>query len=80
MIVIGLARLVTNHVRGLAEQSGSELPAYQVGRRHIEVVEEHAGPTGDIAGMYGVVRKKSGLKFENDGVCGYGLILAFILH
>jgi len=28
-------------------------------------VKEHMGARGDIAGIYGAVRKESGLKFEN---------------
>ena len=32
---------------------------------HMEMVEKYAGAKGDIAGIYGVVRMESGLKFEN---------------
>jgi hypothetical protein len=32
---------------------------------HLEAVKEHQGKTGDIAGIYGAVRKESGLPFEN---------------
>ncbi len=64
MIAIGLAREVTDHIRDLAKQSGSKLPAYEVGCQHMEEVEKYAGPKGDIAGTYGVVRMESGLSFE----------------
>jgi hypothetical protein len=29
------------------------------------MVQEHMGSKGDIAGVYGAVRKEAGLKFEN---------------
>jgi hypothetical protein len=49
----------------LAEKSGAKLPGMELAKKHLEAVKEHAGKTGDIAGIYGAVRKESGLPFEN---------------
>jgi hypothetical protein len=37
----------------------------EVAKKHLEAVKEHEGQKGDIAGIYGAVRKESGLPFEN---------------
>jgi len=49
----------------LAENSGAKLPGMEIAKKHLEAVKEHHGKTGDIAGIYGAVRKESGLPFEN---------------
>ena len=41
------------------------MPAVEVADAHLAAVKEHMGEKGDIAGIYGAVRKESGLKFEN---------------
>ncbi len=41
------------------------MPAVEVADAHLAAVKEHMGDKGDIAGIYGAVRKESGLKFEN---------------
>jgi hypothetical protein len=43
---------------GLATSSGSKLPGMEIAINHLEAVKEHQGKTGDIAGIYGAVRKE----------------------
>lgn len=65
VIAIGLAKAVAHHIQEMAEQSGTALPSYQIACQHMDLVEEHAGKSGDVAGIYGIVRIASGLQFEN---------------
>jgi hypothetical protein len=51
---------------GLAEKGGAKLPGMEIAKKHLEAVKEHQGKAGDIAGIYGAVRKESGLPFENE--------------
>lgn len=60
-----LARKDAAHAKSLAESSGCRLKAVEVADQHLKEVVEHAGDKGDIAGIYGAVRKEAGLKFEN---------------
>ena len=60
-----LARKDAGHARSLAEACGAKMNALEVADAHLAQVVEHAGDRGDIAGIYGAVRKESGLKFEN---------------
>ncbi|CAK4034842.1 related to gamma hydroxybutyrate dehydrogenase [Lecanosticta acicola] len=61
-----LARKDAGHARSLAEASGCKLKGLEVADEHLKAVVDHAGDKGDIAGIYGAVRKESGLKFENN--------------
>ncbi|TKA31426.1 hypothetical protein B0A50_02273 [Salinomyces thailandicus] len=60
-----LARKDARHARSLAESCGAKLKGLEVADRHLQDVIEHMGDKGDIAGIYGAVRKQSGLEFEN---------------
>ena len=60
-----LARKDVGHVLELAEKTGTKLKAAEVADQHLKEVKEHMGERGDLAGIYGAVRKESGLKFEN---------------
>jgi len=53
------------HALSLAEKSGSSLPNMEVAKKHLEEVKSQQGAKGDIAGIYGAVRRASGLPFEN---------------
>lgn len=65
MVKVSSARVLTAHVLDLAKQSGASVKGYQVAVDHLKVVEEHAGGSADINGIYGVVRLESGLPYEN---------------
>ncbi|EED20680.1 6-phosphogluconate dehydrogenase family protein [Talaromyces stipitatus ATCC 10500] len=63
---VDLARKDLRHVTSVAEQSGMRMRSLEVVDEYLKQVKEHSGERGDIAGMYGAVRKESGLKFENE--------------
>jgi len=61
------ARKDAGHAMNLAKASGMELKLAKQADEYLKVVADYAGGSkGDIAGVYGAVRKQSGLKFEND--------------
>lgn len=60
-----LARKDARHAKSLADACGAKMKGLEVADEHMKMVVDHAGDKGDIAGLYGAVRKESGLKFEN---------------
>ncbi|KAI9663953.1 MAG: hypothetical protein M1821_007444 [Bathelium mastoideum] len=64
IVNVEMAKHVASHVLALAEETGTSLSSYKVAVDHIDDVEKHAGEAGDISGIYGAIRKKSGLPFE----------------
>ncbi|KAK7423779.1 hypothetical protein QQZ08_008934 [Neonectria magnoliae] len=66
LFAVGLARKDARHLLSLAEAAGARLQNVETANAHLTQLEEHAGPSGDIAGIYGAARKEAGLKFEND--------------
>ena len=65
MINITIAKHVAGHVLDMAKASGTHLPAYEVARKNMDVVEEHAGKSGDLDGIYGAIRVASNLKYTS---------------
>jgi 3-hydroxyisobutyrate dehydrogenase-like beta-hydroxyacid dehydrogenase len=65
MVNIGMAQTVADHVLELAKSTGTNLACYEVAKRRMDLIEEHAGKKGDIDGLYGAVRLESGMKYEN---------------
>ncbi|KAJ8109711.1 hypothetical protein OPT61_g7260 [Boeremia exigua] len=63
---IDLARKDARHAKALADASGSSVKGLDVARARLDDVKEHLGDKGDIPSVYGVVRKESGLQFENE--------------
>lgn len=53
------------HAKSLADASGVKLKGLDVAGQHLKDVVEYAGDKGDIAGVYGAVRREAGLEFEN---------------
>ena len=66
LFAVDLARKDARHALDLAKAAGTRLYNAETGDRHLAALKEHAGEKGDIAGIYGAVRKEAGLKFEND--------------
>lgn len=64
---VDLARKDARHAKKIAADAGVRLQIVDIADAHLAQVQEHAGSSGDLAGIYGAVRKESGLKFENDG-------------
>ena len=56
---------VTSKVMGVAKSKGVALKSYETAIKHLEDVQEHSGPSASILGIYGAVRKESGLPYEN---------------
>ncbi|KAH8586445.1 hypothetical protein B0O99DRAFT_644465 [Bisporella sp. PMI_857] len=65
LMPVDWARKDIRHARALAEKAGVRLGDLEVADEHLKEVKEHMGPRGDIASIYGAVRKEGGLKFEN---------------
>lgn len=63
---VDLARKDLRHVTDVARQSGMQMKSLEVVDGYLKGVKDHAGERGDLAGVYGAIRKESGLKFEND--------------
>ncbi|KAI1425284.1 NAD binding domain of 6-phosphogluconate dehydrogenase-domain-containing protein [Xylaria sp. FL1777] len=61
------ARKDAGHAMKMARDAGMELKLIKESDEYLKVVADHAGGSkGDIAGIYGAVRKQNGLKYEND--------------
>jgi 3-hydroxyisobutyrate dehydrogenase-like beta-hydroxyacid dehydrogenase len=65
LFAVDLARKDAGHAMALAKAAGTQLKAAEVADGHLVQVKEHMGERGDIASIYGAVRKEAGLKFEN---------------
>ncbi|KAL8669944.1 MAG: hypothetical protein Q9168_005494 [Polycauliona sp. 1 TL-2023] len=65
LFAVDLARKDAKHALKVAEANGMSLKDVEVADNHLSDVQEVMGKRGDIASIYGAVRKESGLKFEN---------------
>ena len=66
LFAVDLALKDLRHAKSIAKEAGVKMENAEAAGRHLEMVKEHAGAMGDIAGIYGAVRKEAGLKFENE--------------
>ena len=64
LFAVDLARKDAGHALDLAKSAGVKMGDVEVADNHLKEVKEHQGSSGDIASIYGAVRKESGLKFE----------------
>lgn len=65
LFAVDLARKDLRHAYGIAEGGGQRMRNVEVTDSLLEEVKEERGESGDIAAVYGVVRKRAGLGFEN---------------
>ena len=65
LFAVDLARKDAKHALNIAEASGSRMKNVEVADSHLAHVQKHMGSRGDLAGIYGAVRKESGLEYEN---------------
>ncbi|TQS32741.1 hypothetical protein Golomagni_06936 [Golovinomyces magnicellulatus] len=65
LFAIDLARKDARHAKKIAADAGVTLHNVETADAHFAEVQKHCGSTGDIAAIYGAVRKEAGLKFEN---------------
>lgn len=63
---VDLARKDAKHALDVADSSGVRMRDVEVADRHLADVQQYMGSKGDIAGIYGSVRRESGLRFENE--------------
>jgi 3-hydroxyisobutyrate dehydrogenase-like beta-hydroxyacid dehydrogenase len=66
LFAVDLALKDARHAQNLAEGAGVRLRNVETAANSLRKAKEHAGPSADMAGIYGAVRKEAGLKFEND--------------
>lgn len=64
LFAVDLARKDAGHALALAKTHGVRMKDVEVADEHLAVVQKHQGKKGDIASIYGAVRKEAGLKFE----------------
>ncbi|KAI9799523.1 MAG: Amino-acid acetyltransferase, mitochondrial [Piccolia ochrophora] len=62
---VDLAIKDAKHALSLAESSGTRIKSVEMADAHLAEVKKERAEKGDIAGIYGVVRKESGLEYEN---------------
>ncbi|KAH8691436.1 6-phosphogluconate dehydrogenase family protein [Talaromyces proteolyticus] len=62
---VDLVRKDARHIMNIAKDSGMRMRSVEVADKYLVDVKEHMGERGDIAGMYGAIRKESGLNYEN---------------
>lgn len=65
LFAVDLARKDARHAMALAKAAGTQLKDLEIADEHLAQVKEHMGSRGDIASIYGAVRKEGGLNFEN---------------
>ncbi|KAL3457486.1 hypothetical protein BJX64DRAFT_280577 [Aspergillus heterothallicus] len=65
LFAVDLARKDLRHAANLAESAGMTLKSVKVTDDYLKVVKEEKGEKGDIAGIYGAIRKEAGLPFDN---------------
>ncbi|KAI8257951.1 putative oxidoreductase YfjR [Colletotrichum sp. SAR11_239] len=64
LFAVDLARKDARHAMAIAKAAGTRLQNIETADKHLEIVKAHVGPSGDMAGIYGAVRKESGLKYS----------------
>ncbi|KAJ6154082.1 hypothetical protein N7485_012451 [Penicillium canescens] len=65
LFAVDLARKDLRHAYGIAEGAGQRMRNVEVTDSLLEGVKGERGESGDIAAVYGVVRQRAGLEFEN---------------
>ncbi|KAH1489243.1 hypothetical protein LV164_005011 [Aspergillus fumigatus] len=65
LFAVDLARKDLRHAASLAEAAGMRLRSVEITDAYLQEVKAEKGEKGDIAGVYGAIRKESGLPFEN---------------
>ncbi|KAK9469665.1 hypothetical protein V1512DRAFT_256774 [Lipomyces arxii] len=60
---VDLAAKDARHALSLAKASGTTMPITEIAAQNLAAVKEELGASGDIASIYGVMRKKAGLPF-----------------
>ncbi|BDD61426.1 hypothetical protein MPDQ_001177 [Monascus purpureus] len=67
LFAVDLARKDLRHAMTVAKDSGMRLRSVEVADAYLKEVKAERGEKGDVAAVYGAIRKESGLDFENGG-------------
>ncbi|RBR22779.1 uncharacterized protein FIESC28_04342 [Fusarium coffeatum] len=62
LFAVELARKDARHAMNLAKSAGVQLRNVEAADAHLAMAYDHIGSSADMAGIYGAVRKESGLK------------------
>ncbi|KAL2832900.1 hypothetical protein BDW59DRAFT_180514 [Aspergillus cavernicola] len=65
LFAVDLARKDLRHAASIGKEAGVSLPSVKITDGYLKVVKEEKGEKGDIAGVYGAIRKEAGLPFDN---------------
>ncbi|KAF7595861.1 hypothetical protein BBP40_004354 [Aspergillus hancockii] len=65
LFAVDLARKDLGHASSIAREAGVRLRSVEVTDAYLQEVKKEKGFKGDIAGVYGAIRKESGLDYEN---------------
>lgn len=65
LFAVDLARKDLRHASNLAADAGMRLRSGEITDQYLQDVKAQRGEKGDIAAVYGAVRKEAGLPFEN---------------
>jgi len=65
LFAVDLARKDAGHIMKLAKDVGVEMTGVEAADQRLKDLKEIAGPSGDLPGIYGAVRAKSGLSYNN---------------
>ncbi|KAJ5372878.1 Dehydrogenase multihelical [Penicillium concentricum] len=65
LFAVDLARKDLGHAYGIAKEGGLRMKNLEVMDGLLEVVKEEKGAKGDVAAVYGAVRKGAGMEFGN---------------
>jgi 3-hydroxyisobutyrate dehydrogenase-like beta-hydroxyacid dehydrogenase len=65
LFAVDLARKDLGHAYGIAKEGGLRMKNVEVMDGLLEVVKEEKGVKGDVAAVYGAVRKGAGMEFGN---------------
>ncbi|KAK4932055.1 hypothetical protein LTR66_016003 [Elasticomyces elasticus] len=65
LFAVDLAKKDARHAQKVAKDSGARFRTAELGDEYLSTVKEEKGAKGDIAGIYGAVRKQAGLPYDN---------------
>ncbi|KAJ5728682.1 uncharacterized protein N7483_003190 [Penicillium malachiteum] len=65
LFAVDLARKDLRHASGIAKEAGQRMRNVEVTDHFLSIVKEEMGEKGDIAGVYGAIRKEAGLEYGN---------------
>ncbi|OGM39469.1 UDP-glucoronosyl and UDP-glucosyl transferase family protein [Aspergillus bombycis] len=65
LFAVDLARKDLGHATSIAQEAGVRLRSVEVTDAYLQEVKKEKGVKGDVAGVYGAIRKESGLEYDN---------------